>query len=196
MYVDVCFPKNNEEQFILVAESVGIKGLCFLYDENFPVKNKISELKEKSNVKLFFCSYGKKIKGSDGEFNINITRDIRKESIYVFDYMSEVNKSFHMPLKEINQVIMKDLAEMNCLVCIKFSKKSEYEKNPEIIEKIKFVLELCEKYSVNLCCSSFAKNPYDLRNSVMLNSFFRLIFPNNNIIKRSFFSLDKHLLSN
>ena len=39
--MDVVIPNNNEEEFITMAEKLGYKALCFLYDINdYPNKQK------------------------------------------------------------------------------------------------------------------------------------------------------------
>ncbi|MDP6139299.1 MAG: hypothetical protein QGI89_04355, partial [Candidatus Woesearchaeota archaeon] len=32
--IDIVIPKNNEEDFVAIAEKLGYKGLCFLYNYN------------------------------------------------------------------------------------------------------------------------------------------------------------------
>ncbi|MBU4284485.1 MAG: hypothetical protein KJ968_05225, partial [Nanoarchaeota archaeon] len=58
MFIDLVLAKNNEKEFIEIAERLSIEGICFVY--NFKNKNdflqnqeKISKLQEKTKLKLF-----------------------------------------------------------------------------------------------------------------------------------------------
>ena len=58
MFIDLVLAKNNEKEFIKIADRLGIDGICFIY--NFKNKNnflqnqeKINKLQEKTEIKLF-----------------------------------------------------------------------------------------------------------------------------------------------
>ncbi|PIN80594.1 hypothetical protein COV13_03360, partial [Candidatus Woesearchaeota archaeon CG10_big_fil_rev_8_21_14_0_10_32_9] len=50
MFVDACLPKNNEEEFIKVAEKLGTKALLFLYEKK---EKNVSLLQSKTKLELY-----------------------------------------------------------------------------------------------------------------------------------------------
>ena len=56
MFIDLVFPKKNEEKFISLAEKLNYSCLCFIYNYAPDLINKnhlINELQKKTKLKLF-----------------------------------------------------------------------------------------------------------------------------------------------
>jgi hypothetical protein len=52
MFIDVCIPSNNEEEFISVAEKIETKGLLFLYEKE-EKRKMLQELQKKTKIKIY-----------------------------------------------------------------------------------------------------------------------------------------------
>lgn len=140
MFIDVCIPKNNEEEFITIAKKLNIKGLCF-------IDGKIKEY----NFKTIFGSL-KKGKLLFEPLNKNIGNKKR-----VYYYTSNKSKSFHFP-SYLTQVTIKKIKENNSIFLIPL-----FEVKQENIEELVFLIKLCEKYKIRFSFASFASSPYELR---------------------------------
>src|SRR3989338_10317532 len=50
--IDITIPNNNEEEFITIAEKLGYRGLCFLYDFN-SYSNKQEKSGKNEKIKIY-----------------------------------------------------------------------------------------------------------------------------------------------
>ncbi|AJF61428.1 hypothetical protein QT06_C0001G0588 [archaeon GW2011_AR15] len=156
MFIDVCFPKNNEEEFLRTAERLSIGGLCFVYGGQ--AMGQIVHGK----MPVWSASSGAaKIPGTLFGL-VPLSRNISKAGKIVYYYIpAEEKPRFHYPLKEINQVVMKDLKMHGRILGFSFA--SVLHGSPKDIEKIRFVAGLAEKYKVKTFFASFAASPEELR---------------------------------
>jgi RNase P/RNase MRP subunit p30 len=189
MFVDVCFPKNNEKEFIEIAEKLGTEGLVFLYD----AKTKIPEIKEKKiKIWQFYLNnnpgYNKKKIVFRNNFD-KITK--KKQIIYFYDGFKKIKKNFHAPTKNITQVKIKSLKEQENIFGISFIHVLKC--SPEEMEIVKFVVKLCSKYKLKMFFASFAEKPELLRAKSDLISVMKEINiknqKNNRVLNNLFFHL-------
>lgn len=87
MFVDFCFPNNNEEDFLNVAKKLSIEAICFVYDNQIKIKKIVDEKikiysglliknpldMKQYNVDFIFCAFNAN----------NLSKN--KETIYFFD---------------------------------------------------------------------------------------------------------------
>jgi len=168
MYVDVCFPDNNEKDFVEMAKRIGIGGLLFLYDD-LP-KEKIKTEKIKIWYGIYCKNPNKKSKSL--LFTDTLKRNIPKNENLVYFYTpeEEKKKSFHFPTRK-NHVLIKELKEKNKLFGFSFVSI----KDTKNFEKIEFFINLCKKYDINSFLASFARQPYFLRNEIHMRALGKAI---------------------
>lgn len=178
MFVDVCFPNNNEKTFIEIAKKLNTRAICFVY-EKLP-KEKIQD----KEIKIY---YGSVLEDKNAYiFLSEIPRNISKnpkQHYYCGPFIE--NPYFHAPVTSINQVIAKELKNKEKLVGISFNSLLKTKQ----LEKTRFIVELFEKYNVDLFIASFATSPYELRNMLELKAFSGLLKMNTKAIKNSLNSL-------
>ncbi|MBN2368625.1 hypothetical protein JXC34_06395 [Candidatus Woesearchaeota archaeon] len=191
MFVDVCFPADNENEFIKIAEKLGTEGLCFVYDD----PKKTPELKSKNKLKLFSAiiaadpSKIKKKNRADLILSTDLSKIAKPQEVHYY-YSPEKNekKSFHFPSR-ITQVPMKEIASKNKMLGISFNM---ILKNPGNCEKLSFVLNLSEKYGVKAFVASFADNPYGLRSKKELHSVGTMVCGNTKLVSESLVNLSRY----
>ena len=164
MFVDICYPKNNEDKFIEIANKLSTKELCFVYDKHVYYKKRI-------NLKVE-----------------SLSREIKKNIIYYYE--PDNRFGFHAPVKNINQVVMKNLAATNPILGISFN---SIQKNPKSINQIKFVIDLAKKYNIDVFFASFAHSPFKLRSKNELASVLNIIGVNKLLIKSNSSILSTYL---
>ena len=189
MFVDVCFPKDNEKEFIEIADKLGTGGLVFLYD----VKTKIPEIKN-SKIKIwqFYLNNNPGYNKKNIVFRNNLDKITKKKQIiYFYDGFEKIKKNFHAPSKNITQVKIKTLKEQENMFGISFSHL--LKSSPEEIETVKFIVKLCAKYKLKMFFASFAEKPVLLRAKSELLSVMKEIDiknqKNNPVLNNLFFHL-------
>jgi hypothetical protein len=149
MFVDVCFPKNNELLFANIAEKLGINGLLFIYSD----KRSITNMKQKNNLK-FGGFYGFLEKKSDFFEQINV------EGKMVLIFKTDT-------ISSPTQVHIKELGALSIPLIIPLVWP--------IRQRLPLVLELCYKHGIKIapsCCATF---PYGLRPSYETASMFKML---------------------
>lgn len=163
---DIVFPQGNEEEFIKIAEKLGIKSLTFVYSDakQFYTKkgkipydcavlcqpSKIPSLKSKKIP--YFCPASREAieRGAPLTFNFEITED---------------KDHTHYRRSGLNQVLCKLATQKN--VAIGFSLhtllSSEGRKRATIMGRIMQNIIFLRKYKTNIKIASFATNPYEMR---------------------------------
>jgi RNase P/RNase MRP subunit p30 len=182
--IDFVFPKNNEEEFIKIAKKLGNSSLCFVY----PYKNfKKKTFKTDLEIKQAIITDQKNINNSKNltdivliqntKNSINIRLIIEKnKNIVFFDIEDKNQKDFiHQRRSNLNHIIC-NLANKNNIT-FGFSFNSFLHINIKerniLMGRIKANIRLCKKYKNKIIISSFAKNPYEMRNYNCLKTFFK-----------------------
>jgi hypothetical protein len=149
MYTDFCIPKDNEEEFIKTAISLGTEALVFLYDGKFRhLETKFPHMQMSlSKIKNF--------------------RDNNRNAYVIFQGEKQ-GKSFHHPNAQFTQVTIKELASKDNIVLMPFWDLGSYE-------IFGLFLKLAEKHKLRISLCSFAKDPYQLRSKIHLKSFVRSV---------------------
>ncbi len=162
MFIDICLPKNNEQNFIEIAKKININGLCFIDAE-----------KKKYDFNVIYGSH-KKGKLVFEPLKKNIGN--QKRAYY---YVPNQSKSFHYPSK-ITQVTMKKIKESSSIILISIK-----EINQDNIEEIKFLIKLAKKYGVCISFASFAESPYELISPTQIDSLSKILGMDTSQAKRS-----------
>ena len=161
MFVDICIPKNNEEEFIKIAQRLGTKKLLFLYDKK---EKDLKELQKTTKIKLFSGLIDSQ-KDNSLNFAIGERKNVENKKIkflYGFENL-EQKDSLHYRRSGINQVIGKLIKNKEKILVIDMEKIFEKKNNSMLLGRIQFNLRMAKKYKLNLIIASFAKKPRNLR---------------------------------
>lgn len=189
MFIDICFPKNNENEFIEIAKKLSTKALCFVYDDY----RKIKVLKS-TKIKIYNAINtisDKKINMNYFQFSNDLKLISNKKIINYIDETSLKIRNFHIPIKDITQVHMKEYRDKNKILGISFNSIFT-KKDNDLIEKLTFIIKLAQKYNVDVFIASFAQSPFFLRSNNELKSFARILKMNLLLIKKNNELLFKH----
>ena len=211
MFIDLVLPKNNEKEFIEIAEKLKINGLCFVYffktKEDFLKKNeKIKKLQEKTKLRLFTGLI------ADSK-NINKAKKLAKLVIYkssgndrhaiekskantVFGLETiAARDSMHHRNSGLNQVLCKLANKNNVMIGFSFSSilNTDGMIRSQIFGRMMQNIRLCRKYKVKAVIASFAEKPYDMRPYPDLKSIFISLGMHPKEAKNSLEHIYKHL---
>jgi len=190
MFIDLVLAKNNEKEFIEIAEKLNLEGICFIY--NFKNKKdfiqnqeKINKLQEKTKLILFTGLI------ADSK-NINKAKKLTKIVIYkstgddrnilekskvniIFELETITKRDFiHQRASGLNQILCKLANKNNIGIGFSFSSmlNTEGKTRSQILGRMMQNIRLCRKYKVKTTIASFAERPYDLRSCYDLKSVF------------------------
>jgi len=163
--IDIVFPDNNEPAFIEMAEKLGYSELCFVY-------SKKQTLKEKTKLKIYSGLLCKnKVMKSDLTLIESNNRNILKKKPNIIFNIEGTRDFIHQRDSGLDHVICKDMHKYNVAYAIPFSSILNSDDRERLIGRIMQNLKLCRKYKVPVVVASFAKSPFDMRNSKDLLSF-------------------------
>lgn len=178
--IDICFPKNNEQEFIKIAERLGTKIILFVYDD----ANKF--YKKEENIKIFnaLMTSSKNVDKSRNKADLVLVKSDGINDRFGFEKtkpdlifcLEETQKKdfMHQRASGLNHIHAR-LANKNQII-IGFSFNSLL--NKEGIERSRIIgrmmqnIKLCRKFKVKTCIASFAQHPFELRSLHDLQSFF------------------------
>ena len=165
MFIDVCIPSGNEEEFVSMAEKLGTKAIMFLYKGKSPVI-------ESKKVKIF---YGKLGEGGVFSFTIGERKFVEsKNSRFHYGFQElEQKDSLHYRKSGINQVIGKLMKDKEKVLVIDVESFIVSKNVVKSLGRLKFNLEMAKKYDLNLVICSFASNPWNMRSSKDYESLIR-----------------------
>jgi len=190
MSIDLVLPKNNEKEFIEIAERLSIDGLCFIYkfkNKNDFLQNqeKINNLQEKTKLKLFtgLIADSKNISKAKKLAKIVIYKSTgndrhaieKSKANIVFDLGTIATKdSMHHRNSGLNQILCKLANKNNIMIGFSFSTilNTEGIIRSQILGRLMQNIRLCRKYNVKTIIASFAEKPYDMRPCPDLKSVF------------------------
>ena len=151
MFIDICFPSENEDAFVNTAKRIMTDGLCFVY-ETLPKDRKNYSIKTYTGI---------------------IAETPKKSGDIIFSNVINKNKRMHFyydHIPKFNHVLIKNLVMHDKLVGISFNFILRLLKDPEKLENLVLFIRLCRKYKAKLFLASFAKTPFELRNKNMIQS--------------------------
>lgn len=159
MFIDICIPKNNEEQFLEVAEKLGTKAILFLYEKK---EKDLSKLKEKTKIKIYAGTI-------NGQSQINFAKaeqqNIANKKIkYLYGFEDlEKKDSFHYRRSGTNQALSKLMKSKDKIFIIDMEKIILSKDKETLLGRLQQNLMLIKKYKLELVICSFATNPNNLR---------------------------------
>ncbi len=180
MFIDIVFPKNNEQKIVDMAVKLGLKGLLFVYTK----KKDLSKLDAK----------GLKIYQKEIVLKENPTQhDLRKgiDIVHGFEHHPRRDHT-HYRNAGVNQVIAKLCKEKNILFGFNFNKVLSAEDKQVLLGRMMQNYIIMKKYKVPVVFFSGATDEYGLRSYKDVKNFFEVIFKD----KLDGDNLDKRLKEN
>lgn len=158
MFVDICFPKENEADFIKTARKINTESLCFVYDKP---SNKANTSQMKIFTGLLSDMPFKKTSDTNIILSNNFESISKNRKVHVY---YEINQP------RINQVLIKKLVMEDKLIGISFNYVLKCLKDPVSFGNLCFFVKLCRKYKAKIFAASFARSPFELRSKLHLLS--------------------------
>ena len=177
-----CFADGNEEEFVLIAEKLGIKELCFVYSD---VK-KIAQVKSRIKVfKALLCNgknMDKKKLGVDFILMEHSDKDRHvienRLADILFNIETNMEKDFmHARNSGFNQVLAELCRENKVTVAFNFNMllNTSGRERINLLGRMNQNMMLCRKYKVKSIVSNFVHKPMELRNDHSLEAFEKLL---------------------
>ena len=187
--IDITIPNNNEEEFITIAEKLGYRGLCFLYDFNsYSNKQEKSGKNEKIKIYTGVLADSKNIykiksklknekvfvaaKSSDDD------REIIKQAKadMVFSFEDNAKKDFiHHRASGLNQVLCKSANENDVIIGFSLRSVLNAENKSLILGRIMQNISICRKFKAKTAIASFAQKPFEMRSVHDVISLFEVL---------------------
>jgi len=168
--IDIIFNRDNEEDFIVMAEKLGFDSLYFA---NRISDERLSGLQKKTKLRLY--SGCLRLFSAHGSEKNNARHILEKTDIdLAYGMESHMEKDFmHQRNSGLNHILCEIAAKRNKLIGISFGMLIDDTGNklPQMMGRMKQNARLCRKYKVNLCIASFADDPYRMRGASDLISF-------------------------
>lgn len=188
---EIIFPKDNEEEFINIAEKLNTKEILLAY----PYKKNISDYRKKLdflrtttkiNLDMGLLASPKDIQKSRKICDFVITESTEKDQYVmeklkpdmVFNFEKDERKDkTHYRMSGLNQVLCRIARENEIIIGFSFSDLLAAEKSQSstILGRMMQNLRFAEKYRVKTMLASFAKKPYEMRSVKHLETFKRLM---------------------
>lgn len=184
MFQDVCFPKNNEEEFVEIAKKLGTGCLIFVYefinfkdlDEKRKKLSEINDIKVDIGVLVNDKTVEKLQKSDDYVFARTPSKNLieSKKTYILFDFEMQDKPDFlHHRNSGLNQVIANAMKEK--ILGISFSTYLNSINKGVMLGRMKQNVKIAKKYGVKTFILSFAKHPYELRAKHEIDSFGKMI---------------------
>jgi RNase P/RNase MRP subunit p30 len=181
-FIDIVMPKNNEKEFIEIAEKLGFKVLVFLYrSDKKDLSNMMSLLKSKTKLKLYTGIIVKELNKARGlkkkyDLLFGYTSKSAAESKIIdvlFDQESSYRRDFmHSRNSGFNQVLAKECKQKKKILAFDFNLLlTKPEQQEVIIGRFMQNIELQRKYKFSAIIASFARDPYQMRHDRDLMAF-------------------------
>lgn len=187
---DIVIPKNNEQEFVVLASKLNIKKLYFLYDfdeyNQEKVQKKLDAIKSSVETEIGFLVNQKNLSKALSQSKLLVAKSSDKDRLFIESKkikiiygFEEVNRKdyLHQRASGLNHMLCEMANKNNVAVGLSYS--SLFNKNPEalslIMGRMMQNINLCRKYNVNLVVGSFSGNPFDLRAPHDVMSLFAML---------------------
>ncbi len=186
MFQDICFPKNNEKEFVEVAKALSTKALIFVYPfkdmKTFENKKKeLTEIKE-IRVDIGLLADEKSINKiqliSDYIFISTATKSLieNKKSYVLFDFEKQDKNDFlHHRNSGLNHVMCQLMKEKEKILGISFSSLLNSKNKDVMLGRMQQNARFSKKYKLKTVFASFAQSPYELRAEHEIISFQKIL---------------------
>ncbi len=174
MFIDVCIPNNNEEEFIKIATALGTKGLLFLYEKQ---QKDLKLLQTKTKLKLYSGIITKTNTNKPGIiFAKGEQQNIENKNMkFLYDFEElEQKDSFHYRRSGVNQVLSAIMKEKEKVLVFDMEKIIIHSRAREmLLGRMMQNLMLAKKYKLTTVICSLATKPEHLRAEMEYASLIR-----------------------
>ena len=185
MAMDIVFPNGNEQEFIQMAERLGVSELTFAYAK-LPLPTLPASLKVK--VRAMILAQPNQVQATKKKAGIVITKaSATEQDRYLFEKakpdiifdleLSQRSDGLFQRNSGLNHIMAALAAKNEMTVAFSFSSilNSAGFRRAQIIGRMAQNLVLCRKYKVKTLFASFAHSPFEMRSEHDLKSFFGLL---------------------
>jgi RNase P/RNase MRP subunit p30 len=174
MFIDVCIPNNNEEEFIKVAERLGTKGILFLYEKQ---QKDLNDMRKKTKLKLYSGIITKTNVNKQGfVFAKGEQQNIENKNMkFLYDFEEiEQKDSFHFRRSGVNHVLSIIMKEKDKVLVFDMEKIIIPSRQREmLLGRMMQNLMLAKKYKLKTIICSFAAKPENMRAEMEYASLIR-----------------------
>ncbi|PIY60754.1 hypothetical protein COY95_00145, partial [Candidatus Woesearchaeota archaeon CG_4_10_14_0_8_um_filter_47_5] len=179
MYTDLCFPENNEEEYIALAKTLGWHSLCCAYSMKTKQaiqtrQAQLTALAQKKKIPLFLGIVADKPSHLLHEQSCLVisrsspatARTLLETSALdlVYDLENDSKKDpLHFRRSGLNQVLCALARKNNIAVGFAFSSLLSTENRPERMGRIMQNIRLGRKFKLYMVVASFARKPSEMR---------------------------------
>lgn len=179
---DIVFPKNNEKEFLEIAEKLN-KEICFVYE--FRDKKSFKEKTKNSKVKVVALVKPNQIEKARNIADFIIVKASennrplfeRKNIMICSLELSKKPDFIYNRNSGLNQVLCSLANKNNITACFSFNEILNSDKliRARIIGRMMQNIRFCRKYKVKTIFASFATKPYEIRSHYELMSFAKVL---------------------
>lgn len=174
---DIVFPRNNEEDFIILAKKLEFKELIFVYTSKNQFYKKKCDIKihnailtDEKRIEKELMTFVKNPKDARLAFE-------KSKPSCVFDLELQRRDFIHQRGSGLNHIMARLAAQNDVKIGFSFStilNASPVDRS-KVIGRVKQNIMLCRKYKVKTVVASFASNPLEMRSAKDLISFFTVL---------------------
>jgi len=173
--IDIVFPSKNEDEFIKMAERLGISGLIFAYKDKKEFYTKESALPI-TNALLVEPKDVRKAHDAKVMAICMASREAIERGadvVFGFELLAEKDPTHHRA-SGLNQVLCKLAADKKVQIGLSFSTILAYigQKRAILLGRMAQNIMFCQKYKTPMRIASFATSPWEMRAPAELKAFF------------------------
>jgi hypothetical protein len=170
--IDIVFPKNNEEEFISVAKSLGTKELIFAYTPKEYKEYASQEIKIKTAVLVTpkealhaQNKYPLLVIKADQKTDVWVIEHIRHVILYGFE-LQERKDFMHHRNSGMNHIAAKQMKEKNIVYGFPVSVllHASPDDQATMLGRLRQNITILQKYKVEVMIGAFSSDPMDMRN--------------------------------
>lgn len=183
---DIVFPNGNEQDFIRIAQQLGITKLVFAYPDKKQFYNKPSKIP----ITNALHTTPNKLQRGKTQYTIcqGSREAIERGATLVYGFEEQSRKEHtHYRRSGLNQVLCKIATQKNVSIAFPFAailnKRNEHQ--AQHLGRIAQNIAFCQKYNTPMKIASFATTPYEMRPPKDLAAFFTLLGMQPTTIKKA-----------
>ena len=186
--VDFVIPKDNEEEFISMAEKLGYKELVFLYEFNSYINKKCDFINKKIKISAGIITDPKNIdkinsKFKNGELFIAIKSSVKDREIIenqkanlIFGFEENSKRDFlHQRGSGLDHILCKLVHENNVIIGLSLNSILNSDNKNIIFGRMMQNIRLCDKFKVKILIGSFSQSPYRMRSPQDLTKLLNIL---------------------
>jgi len=183
--IDFVFPKNNEKEFIRIAEKLGISELVFVYDKPTDVSSFQQDTKIKlssavickpDDVRKYKGRFLTLVEAPEDQADIRNILERNKPDI-MFNLEFGRRKDFiHHRASGLNHVLAEIASQKGVAIGFNFSKilSAKPQDRAVYMGRMMQNIDFAKKFKFKTTIASFARSPWEMRGERELKSFFNI----------------------